>query len=83
LEGFFYEGSKRGIQPKHAKKLEEILEHLHYAEEIKDMDYPGSNLHLLEPRIEGRWSVKVSGNWRVTFCFEDGEALQVDYEDYH
>ncbi|MGA3230617.1 MAG: type II toxin-antitoxin system RelE/ParE family toxin, partial [Candidatus Binatus sp.] len=29
------------------------------------------------------WSVSVSGNWRVIFRFEDGEALDVDYLDYH
>ncbi|MEZ5660648.1 MAG: hypothetical protein R3E83_19720 [Burkholderiaceae bacterium] len=25
----------------------------------------------------------VSGNWRVTFKFTDGDAIEVDYEDYH
>jgi proteic killer suppression protein len=47
------------------------------------MNFPGSGLHLLEPRKKGIWAVKVSGNWRITFRFEDGEAYEVDYEDYH
>ena len=25
----------------------------------------------------------MSGNWRVTFRFEDGSAVDVDYVDYH
>ena len=31
----------------------------------------------------GQWSVRVSGNWRVVFRFEDGEAVDVDLINYH
>ena len=27
--------------------------------------------------------VRVSGNWRIVFCFADGEAVDVDLIDYH
>ncbi|MBD2560364.1 type II toxin-antitoxin system RelE/ParE family toxin [Nostoc linckia FACHB-391] len=47
------------------------------------MRYPGSRLHQLKGDRKNEWSVKVSGNWRVTFQFEDGNAYVVDYEDYH
>lgn len=83
LEDFFYDGTKKGIQPKHAGKLEEILDRLNQAREIRDMNYPGANLHRLLPKKEGRWAVKVSGNWRITFAFKEGNAYEVDYEDYH
>ncbi len=83
LEQFFKTGSKKGIQPKHAVKLELILDRLNAATIIEDMQYPGSSLHLLEPKQEKIWSVKVSGNWRVTFQFVDGDAYIVDYKDYH
>ena len=43
----------------------------------------GSGLHLLQPKKEGRLAVKVSGNWRITFRFKDGDAYEVNYEDYH
>ncbi|HYP80237.1 MAG TPA: type II toxin-antitoxin system RelE/ParE family toxin [Steroidobacteraceae bacterium] len=33
--------------------------------------------------MRGRWSVSVSGNWRVTFAFDGKHAVLVDYEDYH
>jgi proteic killer suppression protein len=32
---------------------------------------------------KGVWSVKVSGNWRITFMFEGEDAILVDYKDYH
>jgi len=83
LEDFFYDGQKRRIQPNHLRKLALILDLLQAAHQISDMNFPGSNLHLLEPRGENRWAVKVSGNWRVTFIFQDGDIYQVDYLDYH
>ena len=83
LEDFFYEGTKKGIQPKHAGKLEEILDRLNHSKELRDMNFPGSGLHLLQPRQESRWAVKVSGNWRVTFVFREGHAFEVIYENYH
>jgi len=83
LEDFFFEGAKKGIQPKQASKLEEILDRLNQAREIRDMNFPGSGLHLLQPKKESRWAVKVSGNWRITFVFKEGHAFEVNYEDYH
>jgi proteic killer suppression protein len=53
------------------------------AAEIADMDLPGFRLHALRGERHGRWSIAVSGNWRITFEFEDGHAYVVDYEDYH
>ncbi len=49
----------------------------------KDMDLPGLGLHQLKGKLKGRWSVTISGNWRVTFAFEGKDAVLVDYEDYH
>ena len=83
LEDFFYDGTHKGIQAKHAPKLEVLLDRLDAANEIKDMSYPGSDLHLLLPKKKGRWAIKVSGNWRLTFEFKDGDAFNVDIEDYH
>jgi len=83
LEDYFYDGTKKGIQPKHSDKIGDILDRLDAATNIGDMNYPGSGLHLLEPKKKGKWAVKVSGNWRITFKFKDGDAFGVHYEDYH
>ena len=83
LENFFYSGRKKGIKTEHSSRLERILDRLNAASDIKDMHYPGSNLHQLKGDKEGQFSVKVSGNWRVFFEFSDGDAYIVDYGDYH
>ena len=83
LEDFFYEGEKKGIQPKHEKRLAAIMDRLDAANEIRDMNYPGSYLHLLEPRVNNRWAIRISGKWRITFRFFEGSAYEINYEDYH
>lgn len=83
LEDFFYDGTRKGIKVKHASKLETLLDRLDAANEIKDMNSPGSDLHPLLPKAQGRWAIKVSGNWRLTFEFKDGDALNAAIEDYH
>jgi plasmid maintenance system antidote protein VapI len=57
------------------------------------MNFPGSGLHLLLPKQESRWAVKVSGNWRITFVFREDHAfnttpalwlgLQQEYDLWH
>ena len=49
----------------------------------QDLDLPGLRLHPLKGSMKGRWSVTVSGNWRITFAFQGKDAVLVDYEDYH
>ncbi len=83
IETFFFKGSRKGIQAKHADRLSCILDLIDAATEIVDINFPGSNLHPLEPRKDDIWSVKVSGAWRITFKFENGDAYFVDYLNYH
>jgi toxin HigB-1 len=83
LERFFLSGSKAGVRPEHAERLRLVLGRLAAAVSAQDMDLPGLRLHPLKGRLKGRWSVSISGNWRVTFAFSGKDAVQVDYEDYH
>lgn len=83
LELFFYSGDTRGIQVKHAERLSALLDRLDAASHVYDMLFPGSGLHELIGSLMGMWSVKISGNWRLTFRFENGNAYVVDYQDYH
>ena len=83
LEKFFYSGSKKGIKAEHANRLGRLLDRLNAANDIKDMNYPGSNLHQLNGDKLGQFSINVSGNWRVFFKFIDGDAYIIDYDDYH
>ena len=83
LEQFFLTGSRAGIQPRHAKRLQLILPRLHASTEPRDMRLPGLQLHPLSGDRAGEWAVSVSGNWRVTFRFDGTDAVSVDYQDYH
>ena len=49
----------------------------------EDMNLPGFRFHALVGRDRGRYAVSASGNWRITFNWIEGEAVDVDLEDYH
>ena len=80
---FFETGSKAGIQPKHAEKLQEQLGALNNATRPEDMNLPGWDWHPLKGDLAGYWALSVNGNWRLTYAFEGGDAILVDYQDYH
>jgi len=83
LKKLFESGVVTGIQPQYGTRLRRILALLETADSVKDMDLPGLNLHELKGNRKGTFAVKVSGNRRVTFNISDGDAFDVDYEDYH
>ena len=83
LEKFFETGKTAGIQSAHKNKLRIRLTALDTAIKIQDIDLPGFRLHPLKGEKEGLWSIDVSGNWRITFEFIDGDVFIVNYEDYH
>ena len=83
LELFFRTGRKSGIQANHAKRLRLILGRLNASTSPSDMNLPGLFLHQLSGERADIWSVRVSGNWRVTFRFKGEHAEIVNYEDYH
>jgi len=65
------------------KKIRNILTLLDAATKVEDMNYPGSGLHPLKGDLAGFHAVTVTGNWRIIFHFENGDAYLVDYLDYH
>ena len=83
LRKFFESGNRKGIKAEHTSKLARILDRLDASLQPSDMNLPGYKLHQLLGKDKGTWSVRVSGNWRVTFQFEDEDASVVDYRDYH
>ncbi|MEO8385577.1 MAG: type II toxin-antitoxin system RelE/ParE family toxin [Betaproteobacteria bacterium] len=83
LRKVFETGSTSGIQASHAKRLRMLLAALDTSQTIEDMNVPGFALNPLKGEMRGRWSISVSGNWRLTFEFKDGNAYVLDYEDYH
>lgn len=83
LRRYFENGIKAGVSADHKARLTLILARLNTAATLRDMAFPGSGLHPLKGNLKGHWAVTVSGNWRITFRFENGDALDVNYQDYH
>jgi proteic killer suppression protein len=83
LEKFYSKGTLGGIQAKHKTKLRMQLAALDTAHVIEDLDIPGYRLHPLKGSRKGIWAIDVSGNWRLTFEFKNGNIHILNYEDYH
>lgn len=82
LRELFVNGRTRRIGAQQHRKLIELLDILYAATDIKDL-HGVSGFHALKGNRKGEFSMHVTGNWCLTFKFEDGEAVDVDYEDYH
>ena len=80
---FFESGTTRGVRADWTKRLQVRLAVLDAAEEIADVDLPGWKLHELKGDRAGTWAIKLTANYRVTFRFENSDALDVNVEDYH
>ena len=83
LKEFFIKGSRKGIRPDLADRLRRRLDVLDAANSLQALGLPGFRLHALSGKMKGRQSIRVTGNWRITFRMEDGDVFDVDLEDYH
>lgn len=83
LKRLYEQGDKSGIGANLRTRTERILLILDEAETLSDMNIPGYRLHPLIGNRQGVWSIRVTGNWRITFFFVDGHVVDVDLEDYH
>ena len=79
----FEKGQVRLIDPSLRVRVANLLAVLDAAANALDLVGPGDRLHELHGDQAGVWSVAVSGNWRITFRFTDGNAHDVDLVDYH
>lgn len=83
LEKYFNTGTKVGINPKFAFKIGLILDTLESAQEIRDVNFPGSDFHGLKGELKDMYSIHVNGNWVIIFKFINGDIFDVDLVDYH
>jgi len=83
LKLLYEKEDRRRVPPEYADKIERILARLDEATNPTNMGLPGFRLHPLKGDLAGYWSVTVSGNWRIVFCFEGAHACNVDLIDYH
>jgi len=83
LKRYFKEDDSRKLPADMIRRIRAILTRLAAAERIEEMDVHEYKLHELKGARKGFWSVTVRANWWITFRWEDGFALDVNFEDYH
>jgi proteic killer suppression protein len=83
LRRLYEDDDPRRVNAEHVVKLRDILVRLDASGGVADMDVAGFELHPLKGDRRGFWAITVRANWRVIFRFEDADALDVDYVDYH
>jgi len=85
VEEFFWTGHSSSIGPQYRKRMSLILDAIDGATGVKDL-VGARGFHALQGSRAGTYAMAVSGNWRLTFRFEDGtmgNVFDVDFEDYH
>ena len=91
IQSVRHKGLKRFIEDDDRSKLpadmldriQNMLTALNDATAIEDLERPSYRLHQLKGDLKGHYAITVHANWRLTFRFEDGEVLDLDFVDYH
>jgi proteic killer suppression protein len=83
LAGLWEDGKTSKIDAKMHPRILIRLDALDAATVPEDMNMPGFNYHALKGQKPTRYTVHVNGPWCITFEFKDGDALRVDFEQYH
>ena len=83
LNRFYRDGETKFLPTEQLEKIKRILSYLEAANRPDSMNMPGFRLHPLKGSHKGFYAVTVAANWRIIFRFEDGNAVDVDYLDYH
>ncbi len=76
-------GKHKGIIQTHEQRLLDILLMMDSAKRLLDMNAPGLHLHPLKYNRSGFWAIDVDERWRIEFIWQDGDASEVNYVDYH
>ena len=83
LRNLWEKNDPKGVNPNAAARIARILSVLESGESIADLDVPGFRLHALKGFTPRRYSMRVTGNWRITFEWTGQTADAIELEDYH
>jgi proteic killer suppression protein len=81
LKRYFEAGDPSGLSVPNVARVGRILRALDAAARPEQLNLPGFYWHPLQG--EARWTIRVTGNWRITFGWDGADAVAVDLEDYH
>ena len=79
----FSKSDRRGVPVGLSSRISRVLDRLDSCSKPGDMDIPGYKFHPLKGERKGSYAVSISGNWRITFRFDDANVVDVNLEDYH
>lgn len=82
LKELFETGESRRMDTKLVKRALGRMAALHGARQLKDLFIPGFELHKY-PNTKSRYSISISGHWRITFDWDNNEAYNVDLSQPH
>jgi proteic killer suppression protein len=82
LRDFFLDDNARGIRPDLVERVRGRVQALHRAKVLDDLRLPGWRLHALHAHPV-RYAIAVNGPWRITFEWDNDDAVRVDIEQYH
>lgn len=83
LRRFAENGNSSKLSVRNIDRLVIILRQLDAAKVPEQMNLPGFFFHSLKGSEKGRFSVRVTGNFRLTFGWDGTDAIDIDLEDYH
>lgn len=83
LKRFIEDDDRSRLPADMVERIRIILTALADASTIDEMDLPSFRLHALKGDLSGFYAVTVRANWRIIFRFEDGDASDLDFVDYH
>ena len=82
MRDLFQLGASAKVRADQHRKCLRLLDALDQSKAPEDMNLPGWHFHGLQGKPK-RYAVAVNGPWRITFGFVDGDATDVDLEQYH
>jgi len=83
LAELWAKGSTPKIDARFHKRILIRLDRLDAAVEAAEMNIPGFDFHALKGLKPPRYTVHINGPWCITFEFSDGDAYEIDFEQYH
>lgn len=85
LKLFWTKGDTSKLPAENLHKIKKVLNIIQYLEKVPQ-DFESFKFlrpHPLKGDLEGFWSLDISGNWRIIFRFENGDAYDINYLDTH
>lgn len=83
LNNYWTKGQAKGINAQWLPKIQRVMNALNKATKPEDMNIPGYRFHGLSGFDPKRYAITITGNYRLTFAWDNGDATDIDLEDYH